>query len=196
MIVCALAVVGVFFWFRGAVDDELSDNCYYEKCNNDVRIVPGKPFDPSDFVEDAVRMAEALEPEAKLSVITFAGLRDGLFMDKIQSPVAFTFTYPVRGGGTAQVVVAVNGHQMMARHAEAPGGLPTVPAPRCTFREAFRAANGGGVFDGELVTGLYADNGGRALWTISTKTGSPLRYVDGDCRAFDAKTYIEEAAGR
>ncbi|HHH31764.1 MAG TPA: hypothetical protein ENK57_25910 [Polyangiaceae bacterium] len=50
-------------------------------------------------------------------------------------------------------------------------------------------ASGGG----ELVTGTYAGDMGRPLWTITTEDGSPLRYVDGDCRAFDAKTLLEES---
>ena len=192
LVICALAIVGVFFWLEGEADETISQTCYYEKCNDDVRIVRGKPFDPIDFLEDATRMAEALEPEAELSLISFSGMRDGLFMDKIRSPVAFTFTYPVRGGGEAQVVVAVNGHQMMARHAEAPGGLPTVPPPKCTFRKAFAAANEGGVFGDLLVTGIYNDYGGRALWSIQGEKGSPARYVDGDCRAFDGLALVED----
>lgn len=190
LVICALAVVGVFFWFRGAVDEAVSDTCYYEKCNNDVRITPGKPFDPSDFLEEATRMAEALEPEAELSLISFSEMRDGLFIEKIGSPVTFTFTYPVRGGGTAQVSVFVNGHQMMAKHAEAPGGLPTVPPPSCKFRDAFASANEGGLFGDALVMGTYNDVVGRPLWTVTTKTGSPLRFVDGDCRAFDSLTPV------
>jgi len=187
LLLCALAVFGVVYAMKDQTDEAIGKTCYFEKCDETVKIVPGKPFDPSDYVEKATLMAQALEPEAELSTVTFSGMRDGLFMDKLTSPVAFVFSYPVHGGSSSQITVAINGHMMMGRHVEAAGGLPTVPPPGCRFRKAFTAANQDGSFEDELVSGVYGVLPGKNVpgWTIMAKNGQVLRYVDGDCRVMD-----------
>jgi serine/threonine-protein kinase len=185
-VVTALAVVAVVFALRGGEDEEAGLPCYFEKCDDSTHVDLNRPLQPELYLEPATAIVRTLEPTAKLTTISFSGVRGRGFDRKHHANLSFTFRYRLEGGGYGLILAMVNTEQLMARYVDRGGKLALVEPPRCSFQQALEAARADADYPAdELIAGTYTQYLEEPAWIVTTEDGSPHRIIDGDCHPID-----------